>query len=356
MSRLEFLVHNVPVVGAVEAFSSEGLPLDYAVETFNLSKVFEAKEKGKKHTVRAVDSVNIKVKKGEFFGLLGPNGAGKTTLIKMLCTIILPEEGTANVNGYDVLKEPYAVRSSFGWFHGETGGRSLYWRLNAEDNLRFYAYLQNVPRDAAEARIDALLEFFELTEDRKKLVKEYSTGMKVRVMLARALLHNPPILFMDEPTIGLDTISAVDTRKLLKALNTELGKTIIFTSHNMFEVEQLCERVAIMRRGKIIADSSPSEMREMLRDVRAVEVELKEAANPNKIVEGLTPLPVVKTVIETKSNSYGSIIRLQVEDEHEAIPTIAEKLHSLGVKVSAIRKAEPTFEDIFVKLTKEGET
>ena len=177
--------------------------MNYAVETFGLSKIFKTKEKGKKRSIRAVDSVNIKVKDGELFGLLGPNGAGKTTLIKMLCTVILPDEGTAKVHGYDVLKEPYDVRSSFGWFHGETGGRSLYWRLNAEDNLRFYAYLQNVPREAAEKRIDALLEFFDLSEERKKLVKEYSTGMKVRVMLARALLHNPPILFMDEPTIGL---------------------------------------------------------------------------------------------------------------------------------------------------------
>jgi len=329
--------------------------LDYAVETFDLTKIFETKEKGKKRSVRAVDHVNIKVKEAEFFGLLGPNGAGKTTLIKMLCTIILPDEGTAKISGYDLLKEPYAVRSNFGWFHGETGGRSLYWRLNAEDNLQFYAYLQNVPHEVAEKRIDALLEFFGLTEDRKKLVKEYSTGMKVRVMLARALLHNPPILFMDEPTIGLDTIGAVETRKLLKALNTELRKTIIFTSHNMFEVEQLCERVAIMRRGKIVADAPPSQLREMLRDIHAVEVELKDNENPEKTAEALASVPIVRRVIETRNNTYGFVIRLQVEDEYEAIPQLAEKLRSLGAKVSAIRQTEPTFEDIFVKLTKEEE-
>jgi len=327
--------------------------MGYAVETSELTKIFNTKERGKKRSVKAVDHVNIKVKKGEFFGLLGPNGAGKTTLIKILCTIIIPTEGTAKVNGYDILKEPYDVRSSFGWFHGETGGRSLYWRLNAEDNLRFYAYLQNVPGDVAKMRIDALLEFFGLTEDRKKLVKEYSTGMKVRVMLARALLHNPPILLMDEPTIGLDTISAVETRKLLKALNTELGKTIIFTSHNMFEVEQLCERATIMRNGRIIADSSPSKMREMLKDIRAVEVELRDCANPAEIVQRLSGVSTVKRVIETKNDAYGLVIRMQVEDEYEAIPIIAESLRSLGVKVSSIRQAEPTFEDIFVKLTRD---
>ena len=329
--------------------------MDYAVETFQISKIFESKEKGQKRSVRAVDRVDIKVKKGEFFGLLGPNGAGKTTLIKILCTIILPDEGTAKVNGYDILKQSYDARSSFGWFHGETGGRSLYWRLNAEDNLRFYAYLQNVPREVADKRIDALLEFFELTEERKKLVKEYSTGMKVKVMLARALLHNPPILFMDEPTIGLDTISAVDTRKLLATLNTELGKTIIFTSHNMFEVEQLCDRVAIMRKGKIIADSSPSQLREKLRDIRAVEVEVRDNIDIKKIAESLTNMPIVIKILETENNASSGVIRLQVENEYEAIPFIAEKIRSLGIKVSAIRQSEPSFEDIFVKLTREEE-
>jgi len=330
----------------------ERYSLDYAVETFQLSKIFESKEKGQKRVVRAVDHVDIKVKKGEFFGLLGPNGAGKTTLIKILCTIILPDEGTAKINGYDILKQSYEVRNSFGWFHGETGGRSLYWRLNAEDNLRFYAYLQNVPREVAEKRINALLEFFDLSEDKTKLVKEYSTGMKVRVMLARALLHNPSILFMDEPTIGLDTISAVDTRKLLQALNIQLGKTIFFTSHNMFEVEQLCDRVAIMRKGKIIVDSSPSQLRDMLRDIRAVEVEVKESTDLQKVAVNLANVPIVRKILETTGNEHTHMIRLQVENEYEAIPIIAEKIQSLGIKVSAIRQSEPSFEDIFVKLAR----
>ncbi|MBS7648095.1 ABC transporter ATP-binding protein [Candidatus Bathyarchaeota archaeon] len=327
--------------------------MEYAVETFNLTKIFESKEEGVKRYVKAVDHVNIRVKRSEFFGLLGPNGAGKTTLIKMLCTIILPTEGTAKVNGYDIIKEPMKVRSCLGWFHGETGGRSLYWRLNAEDNLRFYAYLQNVPKDVAEKRIGALLEFFELTKDKKKLVKDYSTGMKVRVMLARALLHNPPILFMDEPTIGLDTIGAVETRRLLKALNTELGKTIIFTSHNMFEVEQLCERIAIMKDGRIIADAPPSVLREMLRDIHAVEVEIRDARDISKVIQSLSSLSVVRRIVETKNDSLITTLRLQVDDEYEAIPIIASKLQLLGEKVSAIRRSEPTLEDIFVKLTRE---
>jgi len=326
--------------------------LEYAVETFDLTKVFRDREKGKSRTVTAVDHINLKVKRGEFFGLLGPNGAGKTTLIKMLCTIILPTKGTAKVNGYDILKEADKVRSSFGWLHGETGGRALYWRLDAEDNLRFYAHLQNVPKDVAEKRISALLEFFELDKERNKLVMEYSTGMKVRMMLARSLLANPPILFMDEPTVGLDTMAAVETRKLLKALSAELGKTIVFTSHNMHEVEQLCERVAIIQNGRIIADDSPSRLREVIRESRIIEVKIRDPRDPAEISQKLAEVPLVVKVLEAKREDLDSTIRLQVEDEYQAIPKVAKKLEALGVKIASIRQAELTLEDIFVKITK----
>jgi len=326
--------------------------LEYAVETFDLTKVFRDREKGKSRTVTAVDHINLKVKRSEFFGLLGPNGAGKTTLIKMLCTIILPTGGTAKVDGYDILKEADKVRSSFGWLHGETGGRALYWRLNAEDNLRFYAHLQNVPRDVAEKRISALLGFFELDKERNKLVMEYSTGMKVRMMLARSLLANPPILFMDEPTVGLDTIAAVETRNLLKALSTELGKTIVFTSHNMHEVEQLCERVAIIQNGRIIADDPPSRLREVIREGRTIEVKIRDPRDSAEVSQKLAEVPLVMKVLEAKQEDLDYTIRLQVEDEYQAIPKVAAKLEALGVKIASIRQAELTLEDIFVKITR----
>jgi len=326
--------------------------LEYAVETFDLTKVFRGRERGKSRSVTAVDHINLRVKKGELFGLLGPNGAGKTTLIKILCTIILPTSGTARVNGFDILKESDRVRESFGWLHGETGGRSLYWRLSAEDNLRFYAYLQNVPREVAERRIAALMEFFELTGERHKLVKEYSTGMKVRVMLSRALLPNPPILLMDEPTVGLDTIAAVETRNLLRALNRDLGKTVILTSHNMYEVEQLCQRVAIIREGRIIADASPSGLREMIREARAVEVRIRDPGDPAEVAQRLSKAPIVKRVLETRREEGGSTIRLQVEDEYEAIPELAQRLRALRVRVTGIRQAELTLEDVFVRIAR----
>lgn len=326
--------------------------LEYAVETSNLTKVFTGKEGGKTREIRAVDSVNLRIKRGEFFGLLGPNGAGKTTLIKMLATIILPTEGTARVNGYDVVKDAEKVRISFGWLHGETGGRALYWRLNAEDNLRFYAYLQNVPSAVAERRIEALLDFFGLKQDRHKMVKDYSTGMKVRVMLARSLLANPPILFMDEPTVGLDTIAAVETRALLQDLNRELGKTIIFTSHNMYEVERLCQRVAIMRNGRIIIDDAPSRLSDAVRDTHAIEVRVQGGKGSQLLTEAASKLSAVRRVLEVTAEGEGFLIRLEVDDEHRAIASVASELGSLGVAVVSIGRTQPTLEDVFVKLTK----
>jgi len=150
---------------------------DHSIETIGITKEYPGKEK----PLVAVDHTDLLIRSGELFGLLGPNGAGKTTLIKMLCTLILPTEGTAKVGGYDIVKEAAKVRETIGWLHGETGGRALYWRLSARDNLRFYAYIQNVPSDVARKRIEALLEFFDLKREADSLVKDYSTGMKVRV-------------------------------------------------------------------------------------------------------------------------------------------------------------------------------
>ena len=153
-----------------------------AIEVMGVSKEYVSKEGGKKRVVRAVDDVDLTIMDREFVGLLGPNGAGKTTLIKILGTLILPTSGKARVAGHDVVRDPDRARSSFGWLHGETGGRALYWRLTALENLKFYSALQNVPSEVARKRIDILLDFFDLVKDKDKMVKDFSTGMKVRVM------------------------------------------------------------------------------------------------------------------------------------------------------------------------------
>jgi len=323
-----------------------------AIEVIGVTKVFTSKEEGKKKVVRAVDNVSLSLDDGEFVGLLGPNGAGKTTLIKILGTLILPTGGTAMVAGFDVVKEPDTARSSFGWLHGETGGRALYWRLSALENLRFYASLQNVPMEVARKRIDVLLDFFDLVGDKDKMVKDFSTGMKVRVMLARSLLANPPILLMDEPTVGLDPITADETRKLLISLNKDLGRTILFTSHNMLEVEKLCHRVAIMHKGKLIADGSPAMLSKLHREAEGIDLEVESTLALDDLKKVLESLPRVKKIVGAKETEGSYAFQLEVEGERESLYEMPAELRKAGITVTSISCSKPSLEDVFLRLTR----
>ena len=318
---------------------------DHSIETIGITKEYPGKEK----PLVAVDHTDLLIRSGELFGLLGPNGAGKTTLIKMLCTLILPTEGTAKVGGYDIVKEAAKVRETIGWLHGETGGRALYWRLSARDNLRFYAYIQNVPSDVARKRIEALLEFFDLKREADSLVKDYSTGMKVRVMLARTLLPNPPILLLDEPTVGLDAQTAIETRKLILALNRELHKTILLTSHNLYEVEKLCERVAIINTGKIVALGTMDQLAHLIHEAKTVEVRL-EGTDGEAATQIIQQLDLIRRVVISERSGDGWIIRAEVSDLDSAIPRIANALAG-NFRIRGISEIRPHLEEIFVKIT-----
>jgi len=318
-----------------------------SIETIGLTKAYPGKA-----PVVAVDHVDLNVRGGELLGLLGPNGAGKTTLIKMLCTLILPTEGTANVGGYDIVKQPAQVRETLGWLHGETGGRALYWRLSARDNLRFYAYIQNVPSSIASKRIEALLSFFGLEREANNLVKDYSTGMKVRVMLARTLLPNPPILLLDEPTVGLDAQTAIETRKLIRALSEELGKTILLTSHNLYEVEQLCQRVAIINNGKVVAQGTKAQLTQLIRESRTVEIRL-ESTRGEPAVDLLRNLAVVREVLTSERLGDEWVIRVEVSGTEPTIPIITDALARGNLRVRGISEIRPSLEEIFMKITEE---
>jgi len=323
---------------------------DWSIETYGLTKEY----KGKNKPLVAVDHIDLSVRSGELFGLLGPNGAGKTTLIKMLCTLILPTEGTAKVGGCDIVKDAAKVRETIGWLHGETGGRALYWRLSARDNLRFYAYIQNVPSQIAKKRIEALLEFFGFQDDADNLVKDYSTGMKVRVMLARVLLPNPPILLLDEPTVGLDAQTAIETRKLILTLSEELKKTVLLTSHNLYEVEKLCQRVAIMNDGKIVALGTVNQLAHLIKEARTIEVRL-EGVDGQRAVQLIQELDVVRNVVVSERRGDDWVIRVEVSGADSAIPRITSTLAKNNFRIRGISEIRPSLEEIFVKIT-EGES
>ena len=203
--------------------------------------------------VEAVRGVDFAVEKGELFGLLGPNGAGKTTTIKMLITLLIPTSGSAHVLGYDVVKEAREVRKRIGYVFG--GERGVYERLSGLDNLRYFAELYGVPGKRIRPRIEELLELVGLKGREKERVEGYSRGMKQRLHVARGLLHDPPVVFLDEPTIGLDPVGARELRATIASL-TEAGKTVLLTTHYMFEADALCDRIAVIAKGEIVARSS----------------------------------------------------------------------------------------------------
>lgn len=239
---------------------------EIVIRTENLSKVFE---KGKKHEVTALDKVSLEINRGEVFGLLGPNGAGKTTLIRVLVGLLTPTEGRAEVLGKDVMEDIDYIRERIALLPQEAG---IYDRLTARENLVFYGGLYGIPEDVLNERADNLLDIVGLREKENYQVKGFSGGMKRKVLVARSLIIEPEIIFMDEPTTGVDTIGARVVRNLLKKLSAEKQRTIILTTHDLNEVAELCHRVGILDHGKLVAIGRPSELEEKFKAANLEEV------------------------------------------------------------------------------------
>jgi len=230
---------------------SEVERLENAIETFELTKQFK--------DITAVDHVNVKIKQGEIFGLLGPNGAGKTTAISMLCTILTPTKGTATVNGYDILKEPDDVRKSIGIVFQQPSVDDI---LTGRENLRLHAMWYGVPKEKRNERINEVLELVGLKSRQHSLVKTYSGGMRRRLELARGLLHLPKVLFLDEPTLGLDPQTREHIWEYIEDLSEKREMTILLTTHYMEEADRLCDRIAIIDQGKIIVLDTPESLKQ----------------------------------------------------------------------------------------------
>jgi ABC-2 type transport system ATP-binding protein len=236
---------------------------EIAVNVKNLHKVFYSIRgfwRQRKHPVIAVEDISFDIKRGELFGIVGPNGAGKTTTVKMLSTLLLPTNGTASIFGLDILRDTTKIRTRIGFTFG--GNKGLYGRLSGLDNLRYFAELYKLDPDVIPGRIKELFETVGLTGREQDRVETYSSGMQQRLHLARAMLHDPELIFLDEPTVGIDPIGAREIRQLVKEL-VKRGKTILLTSHYMHEVEQLCDRIAIVNHGKIIALDTPAALKSL---------------------------------------------------------------------------------------------
>src|SRR4051794_18458047 len=255
--------------------------------------------KREKKDVHAVRGVSFGIEQGELFGLLGPNGAGKTTTIKMLITLLLPTGGRATVLGRDVVTAPREVRRHIGYVFG--GDRGLYERLSALDNLRYFAELYGVPPRSQKERIGSLLELVGLDGREKERVEGFSRGMRQRLHIARGLLHDPEILFLDEPTIGLDPVGARELRETIGSLHAA-GKTILLTTHYMYEADALCQRIAVIANGTFVATGTPSDLKKVVGDHTIVEIET--FGIEDEAVERLRRLPGVRAVgVETREHA-----------------------------------------------------
>jgi ABC-2 type transport system ATP-binding protein len=316
-----------------------------AIEISKLKRVFQTHIgviRRKKKNVVAVDGISFEVQDGELFGLLGPNGAGKTTTIKMLTTLLIPTSGSARILGLDVVRDAEKIRSTIGFIFG--GERGLYWRLSGVDNLRYFASLYYVDPSIARKRIDYLLEMVNLKDRGQEKVEGYSRGMKQRLHIARSLLHDPQVLFLDEPTIGLDPVGARELRQVIRNLQSE-KKTILLTTHYMFEADALCQRIAVIDLGKIIALDSPAELKKLVKDLSVVELEVFGVQE--EALDKLRSLPFVENVTLHNYDQRQQIM-VQTPKGPEAIPDLMASLD--GIRVGKVTSREPTLEDAYVRL------
>ena len=295
--------------------------------------------------VEAVRGVSFEIAEGELFGLLGPNGAGKTTTIKMLITLLIPTSGHASVLGHDVVKDPREVRKRIGYVFG--GERGVYERLSGYDNLRYFAELYGVPPKVQKPRIEELLELVGLKGREHERTEGYSRGMKQRLHVARGLLHDPEVVFLDEPTIGLDPVGARELRATIGTL-TEAGKTILLTTHYMFEADALCDRIAVISQGEIVAEGTPAQLKSRVESGAVTEVEVYGI--PDETVERLRTLEGVLSVwIEERDQAQV----LSVQTRADVQLTAAILGHLNGSNVGRVSHREPTLEDAYVALVKD---
>ncbi len=295
----------------------------------------------------AVDGVSLHIHRGEVFGLLGPNGAGKSTTIRMLCTLLEPTSGTARVNGYDIIRQANQVRQSLGTVLG--GERSIYWKLTARENLEYFAALYHLPPAVAHRRIGELLERMELSGRADDLVEKYSTGMKQRVAIARALLTQPPIILLDEPTLGLDPQAARRVRELVGELKAE-GHTVLLTTHYMEEADQLSDRIGVIDQGKVIALNTPDNLKRQINQQDAIKLEVS-GWHPD-YADRLRQLPAVQNVLARRlSDDALWEVNVHAADSRALLPGLIETLSGNGTRLVNLNIVQPTLEDVFIHLT-----
>jgi len=304
--------------------------------------------KSVKKKVEALRGVSFEVHHGEVVGLLGPNGAGKTTTIKILATILLPDSGDAYIEGYHVVKEAHKARKNIGVML--TVEKGFYGKLTGKENLEYFGALMGLKGLDLKRRVKEALEVVGLTdlkaEDR--LYEEYSLGMKARLSLARAIMADPPVLLLDEPTLGLDPPSARNIRNLVKDMAKD-GKAILYTTHNMFEAEIICDRILLINKGLIVASGTPEELKEKVGGVKAIVV--KVGGDPSKLLSTVSEMGLDMRLSEMENGV--AVLKASVEKPERYLNDLLHAIDQLGLRVYSLNVQEPSLEDVFILLTKE---
>lgn len=322
-----------------------------AIEARNVTRVFESK---KKEPFYALRDASLEVHYGELFGLLGPNGAGKSTLIKILSTLLLPTSGTARVAGFDVVTEADRVRRSISMVSG--GEHSGYGILTVRESLWLFAQFHGIPSREAYRRIDEALEVVGLADSAHTRVNKLSTGMRQRMNFARGLVNDPTVLFLDEPTLGLDVETSRVLRDYLKQWMKERpGRTVLLTTHYMAEADELCDRLAIIEGGRILTCDTPANLKRMMRDEVVLRMEISPALSANGHAGGAVSVPslenlpgVIALVPDAPQNGTQQLTWRLTDDA--VIGTVVQALSEAGARIVRLEKSDPTLEDVFMKL------
>ncbi len=305
-----------------------------AIKTVDLRRVYKSRD-GNPDVV-ALDGVSMDIDEGEIHGLLGPNGAGKTTLVKVLSTVLLPTSGSASVLGHDVVRETKAVRRIIGVVLG--GDRGLYWRLTGRQNLEYWAALYNVPASTAKRRVSELLDSVGLSDRADHLVEGYSRGMMQRLHLARGLVADPRVIFLDEPTAGMDPIASREFRRLVETLRSE-GRTVLLTTHDMAEAEAVCDRVTLIDRGRVLAVETPRSLGRLVARYERIDFE----GGPDVLQDRLSAVTGVASVDRRSDGGF------RVELDSDAVAQRVLKL-LVDSGVTSITTSRPSLEEVYIRV------
>ncbi len=323
--------------------------MEPAVLTESLTRVFNPKKKREGKSVTALNNVNLRIERGELFGLLGPNGAGKTTLLKILSTLLLPTSGKASVAGFDVEKDFQNVRRRINMVSG--GEISGYGLLTVKENLWMFTQFYGMKSSVAFKRIDEMLLLFGMADKQNEKVRTLSTGMRQKMNVIRGFITDPDIIFLDEPTLGLDVnASRVIRAYIVEWVRNGNDKTVVLTTHYMAEADQLCDRIAIIDDGKILACDTPEHLKRLVKTRTMLKIDVTHMSDKSVLskIKGIEKF----TFTDDPASDLTSL-RFVLEDE-SAVSDIVSGIVNNGARILALRKTEPTLEDVFIKMVGKG--